>query len=32
LSRARLEIAKDFVRDKLGDYKLRTPVILHPPA
>jgi len=29
LSRARLEIAKDFVRDKLGGYKTRTPVILH---
>jgi hypothetical protein len=31
VSRARLEIAKDFVRDKLGDYTIRTPVILHTP-
>jgi hypothetical protein len=29
LSRLRLVIAKDFVKDKLGDYKLRSPIMLH---
>lgn len=29
VNRVRLEIAKDFVKDKLGDYKLRTPITLH---
>jgi hypothetical protein len=25
----KLEIARDFVKDKLGDYKLRSPITLH---
>jgi hypothetical protein len=28
LSRLRLDITKDFVREKTGDYKLRTPIVL----
>jgi DNA-binding NarL/FixJ family response regulator len=29
VDRVRLDIARDFVKDKAGEYKLRSPVILH---
>jgi hypothetical protein len=31
VSRVRLEISHDFVKNKLGDYELRSPIMLHAP-
>jgi hypothetical protein len=29
VNRVRLDISRDFARNKLGDYKLRSPILLH---
>jgi hypothetical protein len=31
VNRVPLEISHDFVRNKLGDYELRSPIVLHAP-
>jgi hypothetical protein len=31
VNRVQLDISQDFVKDKLGDYKLRSPIMLHAP-